>query len=190
MEPSLPERIEDRIRSEGAITFAQFMEAALYDPEEGFYARAPVGERGDFVTGPHVSSAFGVLVARQVEEFFELLDKPDPFWVVEAGAGDGTLAGQILEFLPTTVRALTNYVAVERSAAGRRAMEGLDALVLSDPGEIPSGLVGCVLANELLDNLPFHWLRGTAAGPVELHVGLEGDLMALVERPPSTREVA
>src|SRR5439155_2361692 len=82
------------------------------------------------------------------------------------------------------------YVAVERSAAGRRAMEGLDARVVSDMDEVPSGLVGCVLANELLDNLPFHWLRGTPAGPVELHVGLEGDRLALVEGPPSTAEVA
>ena len=188
--PSLPERLEDRIRSEGAITFAEFMEAALYDSEEGFYSRSPVGERGDFVTAPHVSSAFGVLVARQVEGFFELIDKPDPFWVVEAGAGDGTLAGQILEFLPTTVQAVTHYVAVERSGAGRRAMEELDALVLSEMGEVASGLVGCVLANELLDNLPFHWLRGTASGPAELHVGLEGDRLALIERPPSTSQVA
>ena len=190
VEPSLPERIEDRIRSEGPITFAEFMEAALYDPEEGFYSRSPVGERGDFVTAPHVSSAFGVLVARQVEEFFEILDKPDPFWVVEAGAGDGTLAGQILEFVPATVRGATSYVAVERSAVGRRAMEGLDALVLSEMDEVDTGLVGCVLANELLDNLPFHWLRGAAAGPVELHVGLAGDRLALVELPPSTAEVA
>ena len=62
---------------------------ALYDPELGFYARPPVGEGRDFVTSPHVSPAFGVLVARQVEEFWTLLGKPEPFWVVEVGAGTG-----------------------------------------------------------------------------------------------------
>src|SRR5437773_1097251 len=92
-------RIRERIRTEGPITFAEFMESALYDPEHGYYARPPVGEAGDFVTSPHVSPAFGVLVARQIEELWKQLAQPQPFWVVEAGAGEGALAGQILDFL-------------------------------------------------------------------------------------------
>src|SRR4051794_25999276 len=117
--PGLPDRIRERIRAEGPITFARFMEEALYDPHGGFYSRSSVGESGDFVTSPHVSPAFGVLMARQLEELWELLDKPDPFWTVEVGAGDGTLAGQILDFASPALRASLRYLAVERSATGR-----------------------------------------------------------------------
>jgi SAM-dependent MidA family methyltransferase len=131
-----------------------------------------------------------VLVARQLEQFWELLDKPDPFWAVEVGAGDGALAGQILDLAPPALRTSLRYVAVERGAAGRAALERLDAVVLADLTEAPRGLVGCILANELLDNLPCHRLRGTTSGTVELHVGLSGDAFVLVEGPFSSPEVA
>jgi SAM-dependent MidA family methyltransferase len=188
-DPTLAARLRDLIRARGPITFAEFMEAALYDPGEGFYSRSPVGERGDFVTSPHVSPAFGVLVARQIEEFWTLLEKPDPFWIIEAGAGDGTLASQILEFLPAAMRPATRYVAVERSAAGRAALERLDVSVVDGIEHVHAGVVGCVVANELLDNLPFHRVRGTAAGPVELYVGVRGDRFVMVEGDVSSGRV-
>src|SRR5438093_13655136 len=119
----LAARLRDRIAAIGPITFAEFMEWALYDPEEGFYARLPVGEEGHFVTSPHLSPVFGRLVARQVAEFWELLDRPAPFDVIEVGAGDGTLAHQILGALPDEVTRVVRFAAVERSAAGRRALE-------------------------------------------------------------------
>lgn len=187
---NLTRRIRETIRTRGPITFAEFMEIALYDPEGGFYSRSPVGEAGDFVTSPHVSPAFGVLVARQVEEFWTLLEKPDPFWIVEAGAGDGTLASQILDFLPPAMLAASRYVAVERSAAGRAALGQLDVSVVSSIEQVPTGLVGCVLANELLDNLPFHRVRGTARGPAELYVSVHGDGFVMVEGEVSWSRVA
>jgi SAM-dependent MidA family methyltransferase len=191
-EPSLlSKRLQERIRTEGPITFDEFMEVALYDPEEGFYARLPVGERGDFVTSPHVSPVFGQLVARQVDELWELLDRAEPFTVIEVGASDGTLARQILASLsPETSRGV-RYVPVERSPAGREAMValGLDPVAtLEDVGPVS---VGCILANELLDNVPFHWLRGTDHGIVEIRVGLDGDeQLAFVERDISSPDLA
>src|SRR5439155_7747643 len=86
----LAHRMRRMISDRGPVTFADFMEVALYDPQAGYYARPPVGEGGDFVTSPHVSPAFGVLLAHQVDELWELLDKPEPLWLIEAGAGDGT----------------------------------------------------------------------------------------------------
>jgi len=185
-------RIRERIRTGGPITFAEFMETALYDPHEGYYARTPVGEAGDFVTSPHVSPAFGVLLARQIEELWRQLGQPQPFWVVEAGAGVGTLAGQILDFLHPKPRRATRYVAVERSARARRTLAGLDVLALGGIEEVPPGLVGCLVANELLDNLPFHRLRGTPDGVVELYVGLQNEMwqgFELVEGPVSSERV-
>jgi SAM-dependent MidA family methyltransferase len=185
----LEERLRDRIMG-GPITFADFMEMALYDPVDGFYTRHAVGERGDFVTSPHVSPLFGVLVARQVEDFWNLLNRPEPFTVIEVGAGDGTMAGQVLEALPERLRSIGPYVAVERSETARAMLHDLPVVVRASMDEVEHVGSGCVLANELLDNLPFHRLRGTDAGTVELLVGLEGDRFVLVEGELSSHEVA
>ena len=188
--PSLRDRLRARIEAHGPLTFNDFMEAALYDPDDGFYTKPVVGEAGDFVTSPHVSPAFGILLARQVEEFWQLLGRSDPFSVVEVGAGDGTLARQVLEWLPPSLRAVTRYTAVDRSATARAMLASLDVRVAADLSDVSGPLVGCVLANELLDNLPFHRLRRTAGGAVELYVGLEGERFVLHEGPLSRSELA
>jgi SAM-dependent MidA family methyltransferase len=185
----LTERLRRRIAAGGPITFAEFMEAALYDPEDGFYARLPVGEEGHFVTSPHLSPVFGRLVARQVADFWELLGRPAPFDIIEVGAGDGTLARQILGALPDEVNDVLRYTAVERSGAARDALRRRGLSAVGSLRDLTSPIVGCVIANELLDNLPFHRLRGTSDGPRELLVGLEGDRFALVEGPPSSGEL-
>lgn len=182
----LTERLRDRIAEGGPITFADFMEAALYDPEEGFYARMPIGEEGHFVTSPHLSPVYGRLVARQVAEFWELLGRPAPFAVVEVGAGDGTLAHQILKALHGEIKDVTRYTAVELGAGARRALQGSGIETIGDLGDLEGPVVGSVIANELLDNLPFHRLRGTPDGPTELYVGDEGDRFVLVEGPLSS----
>ena len=166
------------------------MEAALYDPDGGFYSRLPVGEEAHFVTSPHLSPVFGRLVAGQVAEFWELLGRPGRFDVIEVGAGDGTLAHQILDALPPDVQRTLAYTAVERSESARRALRdgGLEAVAQLE--DVSGPVVGCVLANELLDNLPFHWLRGNPEGPRELFVDVGGDGFVLVEGPPSSSEVA
>lgn len=175
-----------RIRENGPITFADFMEAALYDPTEGFYTNPPIGPARHFVTSPHVSSAFGDLLTRQLVEAWELLDRPRPFTVVEAGAGDGTLARRVLQTVRTVpdLEASFRYVAVERSMGARRALETLDVEVhasLSDVGP----LTGCLIANELFDNLPFHRLRNRDGNTLEVMVETDGEGLLEVEAEPS-----
>jgi SAM-dependent MidA family methyltransferase len=188
----LSDRISARIKADGPITFAEFMEAALYDPEEGFYERTPVGKEGGFVTAPHLSGAFGALVARQVADFWTLLGGPAPMDVVEAGAGDGALGRQVLASLQRPLRDAVRYTAVERVARARASIESQPdgiAAVVRAMGKVPRGLTGCVLANELLDNLPFHLVRGTERGLVELLVGFEDGRFELVEGPAPSAEV-
>jgi SAM-dependent MidA family methyltransferase len=180
----LKRRLLDRIDSTGPITFAEFMEAALYDPEEGFYARPPIGERGHFVTSPHVSPAFGDLLARQLAECWDLLGRPRPYGVVELGAGDGTLGAQLaaaVGAVPDLAEAL-RYVAVERSAGAREALveRGFEAHPdLRSVGRV----TGCVVANEVLDNVPFRRIRERGGDLVEVLVGAEGDRLVEAERP-------
>jgi SAM-dependent MidA family methyltransferase len=181
------ERLVRLIRSSGPIDFAAFMELALYDPDEGFYAHPPSG--GHFVTSPHVSPAFGDLLARQVAESWEALGRPRPFDLVEIGAGDGTLAVQIrtaARAVPDLAAAL-RYTAVERTPGTRAALE---AAGLETRDTVPEIGTGIVVGNELLDNLPFHRLRERDGVIREVHVGLDGERLVEVEGEPSDQALA
>lgn len=185
-ETALIGRLLRRIRANGPITFAEFMEAALYDPADGFYARAQIGGDGHFVTSPHVSPAFGDLVARQLAESWDSLGKPAPFTVVELGAGDGTLARRILDSVapvPELASAL-RYLVVERTAGQMEALRGSGLETIGSLAEA-GPMTGCIIANELLDNVPFHRLREREDRIVEVLVGEEAGRLVEVEADPS-----
>ena len=94
----LEELVAERIgRRRPAAASTQVMELALYDPERGFYATGGrAGRRGDFLTSPEVGPLFGAVLARALDGWWDELGRPDPFVVVEAGAGPGTLARTVL----------------------------------------------------------------------------------------------
>ena len=94
MSEQVAEVIRDAIRDHGPITFAEFMQHALYGPG-GFYEDPPVGTHGDFVTSPHVHPVFGALVGTAVADLSACLGDPEPVRIAEVGAGDGTLAMQV-----------------------------------------------------------------------------------------------
>lgn len=171
----LRDQIVERIRARGPLTFAAYMEVALYDPEDGFFSSAPVGR--EFVTSAHVSPVFGALIARQLSHLWEALGRPEPFTVVDLGAGDGTLGRQILTAGLPSLR----YVCLERSAAARArlAQLGIEVWEQLEPFE------GCLIANELLDNVPFHILRARAGRTLEVMVGVDdaGDLVPVEQEP-------
>ena len=96
---SVRREIHRRIKDEGRITFAQFMEMALYWPNGGYYSvSSPTGPRGDFYTAPGAHPSFGALLSVQLYQMWLLLDQPRPFWVVEAGAGNGLLCHDSVSF--------------------------------------------------------------------------------------------
>jgi SAM-dependent MidA family methyltransferase len=135
----------------GAIRFDEFMRLALYG-EHGFYGDAGrAGRRGDFITSAEVGPLFGAVVARFLDAQWARLGRPDPFTFVEAGAGPGTLARAVVAARPACSDAL-RYVAVEVSAAQRAMHPPEVESVAAWPDE---ELTGVILANELLDNLPF-----------------------------------
>ena len=179
------EAVRHAILDHGPISFAEFMEIALYGPG-GFYEHPPVGERGDFVTSPHVHPVFAALMADALAQVWELLGKPDPFHLVELGAGDGTLARQLRpELWKATGQIRIEYTAVERSPGARERLRQVGRLrILPAIEAAPTEITGCVFANELLDNLPFHWLRDTARGAMEVGVDRapSGDGFTFAER--------
>ncbi len=162
--------IAAEIAADGPIGFDRFMELALYGPG-GFYIDPPVGT-GDgraFATNPHVHPVFGQLLAAGLMELWDRVGQPDPFRLTEVGAGDGTLARQLLEALADVP---IIYTAAERSPGARVALGQIAGVVAAD--SLPGGS-HVVLAHELLDNLPFRRVRQTQAGPREIRVGTDGD---------------
>src|SRR6185312_4602415 len=94
-------RIHEEIARNGPITFARFMDLALYDPDGGYYraAAARPGREGDFLTAPEAHPIFGAALARAVADAWDRLDRPKPFVLREYGAGAGALAVAILDGL-------------------------------------------------------------------------------------------
>jgi SAM-dependent MidA family methyltransferase len=164
-EPELVSRLRDEIAGSGPITFARFMERALYEPGLGYYAGPATrpGRHGDFLTAPETHPVFGWAVARQLDEIWQVLDRPDPFVVREYGAGSGALAQGILDGLRRERSPLIDAVAyepmeidAERVAAIRSRLEDAGHGRAVAPASAPAAAVGVVLANEVLDALPVH----------------------------------
>jgi len=189
----LLETLRERIRSAGRITFAEFMEAALYAPCGGYYGQpGRVAPSGDFFTSPSAHPAFGALICVQLREMARLLDDPDPFTVLEMGAGDGTLARDIAGYaarLDPGFAARLRYVAVDRIPARQDARQ---SAVASGPeavraNRMPFGAVaGCALSNELLDSFPVHRFAIHDGAVRELYVTVDGNRFVEEEGPPST----
>lgn len=190
----------ERIRRLGPIPFDDYLELALYAPDAGFYASGgAAGRSGDFLTSPEIGPLFGAVLARALDDWWDELGASDPFVVVEAAAGVGTLAKAVLAAAPRCAPAL-RYLLVERSEPLRNRQpsvlaiepaatvlgpvapsdedDGEGALVLPGGGprvaslsELPAGpLTGVIFANELLDNLPFVLLERTSTGWSEVRV--------------------
>ena len=185
------------IAADGPITFARFMERALYEPGHGYYRRADAGpgRTGDFLTAPEAHPIFGAAIGRLLEQAWQALGRPAPFVVTEEGAGNGALAAGLLAGLRDTGSALhdaVRYRPVELQPArlealsGRLALDGLDG-ALTDVATGP----GAVVANEVLDALPVHRVIGRADGVRELLVTLTNDgAFAWQEAPVSTGALA
>ena len=199
----LAELILDRIRSRGKITFASFMEAALYEPGLGYYTSAgrKVGAEGDFYTSMNVHSAFGRLIAKEIGRFWELLGSPAPFTIAEAGAGGGQLAQDILDALGESNQPLYEaliYRLIEKEpslkdAQTRRLARHAQRLAWSSPEEFGAdglSFVGCIVSNELFDAMPVHIVEMTEEGLKELYVGADEDGFRELLAPLSTPELA
>lgn len=210
-DPRLAARIADEIRATGPMTFARFMDLALYDPEWGYYSRSgepgdPMtgpGRRGDFLTAPESHPIFGWAMARHLESLWLALDRPARFVVREHGAGTGALAAGILDGLgrsSSELLELVRYQAVDASPPRLAALrDRLDRLGLAEHLDPPDNLpmTGAILANELLDALPVHRVEGGPDGSLlERFVALEPTAAATIPTfttllgPPSTPDLA
>ena len=157
----LSEIIIDKIRQNGPLSFHDFMDMALYHPDLGYYTSTNdnIGKKGDFYTSSNVSSVFGEMIGKQVEEMWYLLEEGD-FTVVEMGAGLGLLSGDVLGYLktkPELYRCL-DYRIVEKSPSLQAEQEKLlgGRVKWCESINELSGKSGCIFSNELVDAFPVH----------------------------------
>ncbi len=160
----LETKIMERIRTEGPIPFSTFMEMALYEPGLGYYAseNVEIGRAGDFYTSQHVHAAFGIMIARQLEEMWEIMGRPSSFSVIEPGAGAGLTCLDILQHLEhrDVFRSLTYFIIEANPATKRKQMSILDRysgmVRWFDSLNALQSCGGCIFSNELLDAFPVH----------------------------------
>lgn len=163
-ENPLAGKLAARIRREGPILFSEFMEAALYDPEHGYYSgtrrlhHEPTGVSGDYFTATQLQPVFGRLMRAEAEAIRRQLGLPDGCTLADWGAGRALMAEAFSGF---------RYVAVEAGTPRPEPFEGI------------------VFANELFDALPVDIVRG-GRGPMRLQrVGWsDGSFVRIDGEPP------
>ncbi len=176
--------MRNEINAAGPISFARFMERALYEPGLGYYARpqSPTGRRGDFITSVSVGACFGQLLAEQVADYWQAVDSPPEFHLVEQGANDGRLMADVLAWLavhhprchqcvhPHFIEPLATARAAQRALVPNAQHHENAAMVKLSPTEHCCGVFFC---NELLDAFPVQRVRWLGSAWQELGVGLD-----------------
>lgn len=199
----LAERLREKIKQEGAISFREWMAAALYDEREGYYCR-PDRKRwgrveGDYRTSPERSPLFAATFAGYFAALYAELDSPPQWTILEAGAGAGDFARIVLETLerdyPGVFQATRYYLDEISHDARRRARANLSAfsnrIEFCQKGWHDLSLeAGVVFSNELLDAFPVHRVRMRGGQLRELCVALNdaGDFV-WSEQEPTTPQL-
>ena len=197
--PGLVAKLVARIKQDGPLSFADFMEAALYDPEFGYYMTPGprIGREGDYYTSLDVHPIFAELIGRQVAQAAEILSSDNDFTIVEMGAGKGLLARHLLDSYRRANPAFLSrirYILVERSPSMIRAQQehlrplldkGVSISWAPDLRAFPAGSAhGVFLSNELVDAFPVHRVVMRSLGLREIFVGWDGDRFLEIEAPP------
>lgn len=176
----------------GVISFATFMESALYHPNFGYYCADTfdLGSRGDFTTAPLISPLFAHCFARQCEQLFALLNSSK---IIELGAGTGHFAKDLLLELEKRGVLPEHYYIYEKSSHLRKKQQAFLKAALPEHfsritwlDALPTGFVGLILANEVLDALPVNCFCIAGNEIKERCVGLQQDKFVWQMREPIT----
>lgn len=182
----LAERLAAEIRRDGPIRASRFIAAALYDVDSGFYTkpgiRGRAGRRGDFLTAPEVGPLFGAVIARALDAWWDDAGQPAAWIVRDVGAGPGTLARSIVAARPRCHEAgALQLQLVELSDSQRISHPSDPAIQISAATDATAPPADVVLANELLDNLPFDIAECTRDGWREVLIdGRNGEFVECI----------
>jgi SAM-dependent MidA family methyltransferase len=189
----------DRINksSQQRITFADYMNLVLYHPQYGYYSSGTVaiGSRGDFFTSPSLGTDFGELIAEQLIEIWDILGHPNPFTLVEVGAGSGLLAADILAYFQSQNINILNtieYIIIEQAEgliARQQALletwqeKSIKIIWKSWQDIAENSIIGCIFSNELVDALPVHQIAIAQKQIQEIYVTYtEGEIREAIDQ--------
>jgi len=169
------------IQHQGWISFTDFMQMALYEPQLGYYSGGAkkFGQGGDFVTAPEISPLFAQTLANQAAQVLAATQGS----ILELGAGTGRLAADLLLALQDLNQLPEQYCIIEVSAHLRYiqretllaalSAELMQRVVWLDT--LPQDFIGMIVGNEVLDAIPVHLIHHTAQGLHERGVAFNGD---------------
>src|SRR5580704_1628837 len=188
--------IRDEIVRLGPMSCERFIELALYHPQLGYYSveRLRIGRQGDFITNVSIGKLFGEILADQIVELWELLNRPPEFTIVEAGAESGDLASDLrvslFESQPTVS---WNYVIAEPNTAKqdrqRQRLTGTTVRWVSCLKDLGS-ITGIILGNELLDAIPTRVVELSKGQWREVHIVWDGDSLGFSLEPVQNPRLA
>ena len=183
--------------SDKRITFAEFMDLALYHPDYGYYSsgQVAIGAKGDFFTSSSLGADFGELLAEQLAEIWLILDRPEAFQVVEMGAGLGDLAIDILNYwqsnYPDLLQNVEYSIIEESSSLIATQQEKLQfwlekgiSLSWKSWSDLPNySVTGCFFSNELIDAFPVHQIIWQDHQLQEIYVGEnQGEFIEIIAK--------
>ncbi len=186
------------------ITFAEYMDWVLYHPQWGYYGsgKANIGSQGDFFTSSSLGSDFGELLALQLVQMWLLLGEPNPFILVEMGAGSGLLASDILHYLqqnqPNLFQCLQYIIVEQATGLISQQQQQLQPWLNQDVNlswcsweEIAeNSITGCFFSNELVDAFPIHQITLQQGQLQEIYVASKQNQLVEVIDKPSTPKLA
>jgi len=188
--------IRDEIARLGPMSCERFIELALYHPRLGYYSgeRLRIGRQGDFITNVSVGKLFGEILADQIVELWELLNRPPEFTIVEAGAESGDLASDLLARLFESQPTVSwNYVIAEPNTVKqdqqRQRFTGTTIRWVSSLKDL-SSITGIILGNELLDAIPTRVVERSEDQWREVHIVLDGDSLGFSLEPVQNPRLA
>lgn len=185
---SVAETIARRVTESGPIPFKDFMEAALYSPEGGYYTsgRKTWGPGGDYITSLDVSPFFARTLARQLVECWELLGSPSSFELVEAGAGRGWLALGMLDHVKEACPGLYDSLNARLvDVGGQRPSNHGKVKWARSLDELEPAEAAFFISNELIDSFAVHRVVFASGALRELYVGFDGASFFETEGPLS-----
>jgi len=173
--------LEARIEATGGLTVAEFMEYALYDATYGYYHRKiPIGRKGDYITAPEMTQAFGEIIAVWLIGSWQKAGCPTPFHLVEMGPGRGTLMADILrtcQSLNMAIAQMTVHLVEVSPPLTSLQQEALSPFSVpiywhNDISTLPKGQGFCLMvANEFWDALPIQQFARVGESWVERRIG-------------------
>lgn len=192
----LIEIIKKKIEEEGAISFKDFMDIALYYPDLGYYTsdKEKIGGFGDFFTSSEVDKAFGQLLAKQFAEIFYKINPKEKFQIIEIGAGKGYLAYDILQTLKIEYNEIyqkSEYILIEKSKYHIKTQKELlkDFEIAKWVESLESfednSIEGVIFSNELFDAFPVHIVEKQNNNLYEIYISLKDDEVIEIKKEAS-----